>query len=83
MYLYMKKGKMEENKKKYLFRKDFLRHLAVVGIGIASGSMFYKAYQSGESCISDGKCKTCVSNTKCNLELAKEYREKLRRHRNG
>jgi hypothetical protein len=74
---------MEKVNKSYFQRRDFLRHAAVLSLGICSSTLFLKAYNSEEDCIGDGKCKKCLSNKKCDLELAKEYRSKITRHKHG
>ncbi len=74
---------MKKNNKKYFQRRDFLRHLGLLSIGVCSSALFFKAYQSEEDCIGDGKCKKCLSNKKCDLDLAKEYRAKVARYQNG
>jgi hypothetical protein len=59
-------------------RREFLRHAAISSIVLSAGGLFVKAYLKGEDCIGSGKCKACMSNKKCDLDLAKEYRAKLR-----
>lgn len=66
-----------EKAKDTINRRDFFRTVALTSLTGSALALFIKAYQSGEDCIGNGKCKKCLSNTKCELPLAKVYRTDL------
>lgn len=55
-------------------RRDLFRSLAVGSMLGSAFALFMKAYNSGEDCIGDGKCKKCFALQKCSLPPAKDYK---------
>ena len=66
----------EDNDKKTMNRRAFFQTCAIGTITGTASLLFYRAWKSGEDCIGDRKCGVCFAIKKCELPLAKDFRNK-------